>query len=556
MILDAAQTAVSPSSPSVYTSTEPPSPSASRASVYPKSEKAHQILADLWSQEIEAEESIDEGYIFSRASPLITPECKNRISPVETDPPMLTPVWSLERISENDTAWLEAEESVDQVDGFSRASPLIRPEYKKEPQTMTSTEERDPPLLTPICSLERISESDTAHIEAEEPVDQEDIFYKASSLITPECEKKSQTLTSIEAADLPMLTPVWSLERVSESETVYTEAEVNQDIFSRALPSLAPAYETDPQPFTSTEELALPMIAAVGSQEIIAEDKTTHTEPEESDQQGNNFSGGSPVACELEPMMSTLLKTPQLTAPAAMQKETPGRATHLDRSHSSNKSPSSTALTSTVISAGTFSQPASLPATDVRPPTKRRKTNLSYWHFTKKSKFITTCNICKMDVTTEKIGGSDNVDIAALVSHLEHEHQFSQKVISSVLPATRSKIQDVERPSTTKRPSGTTSAASVSTTSPVTPSCLPSPSPADMKPGTKRRKRSFVWKYFTGKSKFIATCDICNMTVKIGKIGGCSNVGTAALITHLKRIHNITQEKAASSVLSAAVTKI
>ncbi|KAL8213167.1 UNVERIFIED_CONTAM: hypothetical protein K2H54_061092 [Gekko kuhli] len=440
-----------------------------------------------------------------------------------------------------------------------------------------------------------LKESEAAHIKAEESDQQEDTSSEALSLNTPECETEPQTLTSTEKNFLPVINKVWSLN--SESETAFTWAEEShqqENTSSRTSPLFAPECETEPQPLTSTEEAALPMMAAVGSQKTIAESETAHTEPEESDQQENNFSGGSAQAYmpEPQPLTSSLPETPQDTAPAALPEEAPGRVTQLSRRCFTNKRSSSTALTSTTTSPGTLSCLLSSAPADVGPPTKRRRqTSIAWLYFTQQSKFTATCGLCEEDVkagktaigivgtgallrhleheheipsivwqnfkkqskfiatcrlceeivTTGKIG-CDNVGTATLLSHLKHKHGITrEKVAPSVLPGAYSKIEDVERPSTIESSNGTTSAASTSTTtSPVMLSCLPSSPPADVGPPTKcRQQTSIAWMYFTKQSKNIATCRICEEDVQAGKIGACGNVGTGALLRHLEHKHEI-----------------
>ncbi|KAL8213166.1 UNVERIFIED_CONTAM: hypothetical protein K2H54_061089 [Gekko kuhli] len=451
--------------------------------------------------------------------------------------------------------------------------------------------------------------SETAHLEAEESDNQEGTFSRTSSLITQEYE----TLTSTEETALPAITAVRSLERISESETALArakESDQQEDTSSRALPSIAPEYEANPQPLTSTEETALRVIAAVGSQETNAERETAHTEPEESDQQANNFSGGSAQAYtpESQPLMRSLLETPQATALDTMQKEAQERDALLSKRRSTNKRSSSTALTRTSASAGTLSCLPSSPPAKVRPLTKRRQTSIAWIYFTKKPKNIATCRVCAEDVQAGKIGARGNVGTAALLRHLEHKHKIpciawkhfkkwskfsaicrfckeivnigkigcgnvgtaallshvknkhktpQEKMEPPVGPGAQSKMQDAERPTTNESPSSTTSAASTSTTNtPVMLSCLSSSSPTEVRPPTKGRRTSIVWQHFTELSKFKATCNHCKEDVKIGKIGGCGVVGTAALLSHLKRKHGIIREKVAVSVVLAAASKI
>ncbi|XP_015267764.1 PREDICTED: serine-rich adhesin for platelets-like [Gekko japonicus] len=632
MTLDAAQTAP-PTSPSVYsgdTSSEPPLSSSEQfrntSSTQGYSEiveKAHQMHADAWSQEmnfksetahLEAEESDNQEDTSSRTSPLITPECETEpltlTSAEETALPVITSVRSLERTSESGDAPIEP--------GPLSSSEQFR--TTSSTRVYCETEEKAHQMLPDDWLKEMISESETARIKAEESDQPEVTCSEALSLNAPECETEPLTLTSTEEDPQPVITSVWSLERTSESETALARAEDSdqqEDTSSRALLSIAPEYEANPQPLKSTEEAALPVMAAVGSQETIAESKTTRRELEECDQQENNFSGRSAQAYmpEPQPLTSTLLETPQATPPAAMEKKAPGRDTQMSKRHSTNKRSSSTALNSTTTSAGTLRcLPSSAPA-DGGPPTKRcRQTSIAWIYFTKQPKNIATCRVCEEDVQTGKIGACGNVGTAPLLRHLEHKHKIpsivwqhfkmwskfsatcrfckeivdigkidcsrvgtasllshltrkhgmpqekvatsgmpQEKVATSVVTGAGSEMQDAERPSTTEGPSRTTSAASPSTTpSPGTLSHLPSSSPTEVRPPTKRRRTSIAWKYFTKWSKFKATCTICKEDVKFGKRVGCGNVDTAALHSHLRRKHGITREKVATSVVTGA----
>ncbi|XP_077186952.1 uncharacterized protein LOC143834214 isoform X2 [Paroedura picta] len=372
-----------------------------------------------------------------------------------------------------------------------------RPSTSRKPRGTTPAA-TSPVTLSCLASSSPEDErnSETAQIPAEVPYQQEDTSSRASPLITPKCETESQILSSTEETALPMITVVRTLDRNFESVLALTgDEESNQqdDSFPRAPPYIAPEYETDPPPLKITEEAAQPITSAVGSQESA---EKADREPEKSDQD-DLFSGGSAQAYEAE---QTPLMAPQLPAPAARQKEAPGRATRLSRRRPTKKRARSSALTSPATSAGTLGHLASSSSAEERPPNKRQRTSIVRQYSTK---FKTARCFWKEDLRTRKIGG----------------------------------CVTVERPSTSRKPSGTTPAA----TSPVTLSCLASSSPEDVRPSNKGRQTSIVWKYFTKKTKFTATCDHCKMVVKIGEKGGCGRMGTAALLSHLKRKHGITQ---------------
>ncbi|XP_015273562.1 PREDICTED: flocculation protein FLO11-like [Gekko japonicus] len=451
-------------------------------------------------------------------------------------------------------------------DTSSGPPPSSSEQFRNTSSTLRYSEivEKAHQMRTDAWSQEMNFASETAHLEAEESDNQEDTSSRTSPLITPECETEPQTLISTEETALPAITAVQSLERISESETALARAEESdqqEDTSSRALPSIAPEYKANPQPLTRTEEAAPPVIAAIGSQEMIPESEAAPTEPEESDQQANNFSGGSaqPYTPEPRPLTSSLPETPQAPVLAAMQKKAQGRGALLSRRRSTNKRSSSTALTSTATSAGTRSCLPLLAPADGGPPTKRRRqTSIAWQYFTKQSKYIATCNICGTDVKTGRIGGCGVVGTAALLSHIKRKHGITrEKVAPAAVPEAGSNIQDVERPSTTESPSRTASTASTSTTpSPGTLSCLPSSSPTEVRPPTKCQRTSIAWQYFTKQSKYIATCNICGTDVKTGRIGGCGVVGTAALLSHLKRKHGITRKKVAPAAVPEAGSNI
>ncbi|XP_077186950.1 uncharacterized protein LOC143834214 isoform X1 [Paroedura picta] len=428
-------------------------------------------------------------------------KCKHGITLSKVAPPLLpasgSEIQAVERPSTIEQPSRTTPAASDSADSSTEPAPLSSSEQLRSPSSTlvySETEEKALQMLADAWAQERNSE--TAQIPAEVPYQQEDTSSRASPLITPKCETESQILSSTEETALPMITVVRTLDRNFESVLALTgDEESNQqdDSFPRAPPYIAPEYETDPPPLKITEEAAQPITSAVGSQESA---EKADREPEKSDQD-DLFSGGSAQAYEAE---QTPLMAPQLPAPAARQKEAPGRATRLSRRRPTKKRARSSALTSPATSAGTLGHLASSSSAEERPPNKRQRTSIVRQYSTK---FKTARCFWKEDLRTRKIGG----------------------------------CVTVERPSTSRKPSGTTPAA----TSPVTLSCLASSSPEDVRPSNKGRQTSIVWKYFTKKTKFTATCDHCKMVVKIGEKGGCGRMGTAALLSHLKRKHGITQ---------------
>ncbi|XP_060094196.1 uncharacterized protein LOC132571423 [Heteronotia binoei] len=280
-------------------------------------------------------------------------------------------------------------------------------------------------------------------------------------------------------------------------------------------------------------------------------EKTAHIEAEESGQQEDTF-----WAASTEPQLwtSKLPETPQPPSLVEMQKEAPWTGTRLSRRRPTKKRSGASAPTSAATSAGALGRLVSSPPKEVMSPTKRPQASIVWRYFTKHptSKFIAACNICGVSVKTGKIGGCGRVGTSALLKHMKSIHHIAQEKAPSVLPAAISKMRTASKMSNTRRPSAverlrrTGSAASVCTaTAEATRRSLASSPPAKVMSLAKRPRASIAWRYFTKHptSKFIATCNICGVDVKTGKIGGCGRVGTAPLLSHIKRIHHIARKK-------------
>ncbi|XP_054834033.1 uncharacterized protein LOC129328787 [Eublepharis macularius] len=410
--------------------------------------------------------------------------------------------------------------------------------------------------VSPSSSAEHAA---VASIEPAAPSASEPFRAVPSILVYVETEEKA----------LQVLADAWSQERTSESETAHAQAGHQENTFSSAPPPIAPEYKPEPQPLTSTEEKALETFADVLSQDRISEGKSAHTEAEEFDPKEDIFSGSSPQKNkpDPQPLMNSLPETSQLRQPTTsdvVRKEAPPTAIQFSRRLSSNKRSSSTALACGTTSAGSRSHLVSPPPTKVMPPIKRQRTSIAWQYFTRKSKYIATCKDCGVDVRIGKRGGCGILGTAPLLSHLKRIHHIVQKKKApSVLPEAMSKVHSTERPSTTERPSRISSPALSCGTTSVKAVChLASSPPTKMMPPTKcqqtstakRRRTSIAWHYFAEKSKYIATCNICGVDVKIGRKGGCGILGTAALLSHLKRIHPNFKRAARASKMAAATT--
>lgn len=74
------------------------------------------------------------------------------------------------------------------------------------------------------------------------------------------------------------------------------------------------------------------------------------------------------------------------------------------------------------------------------------------------------------------------------------------------------------------------------TSSASSPECPPD---TTAKKARTRRKHSLVWEHFDHHSmdKYSCVCKHCNMTVRLGKEGGCGKLGTTAMRKHLENHH-------------------
>lgn len=88
----------------------------------------------------------------------------------------------------------------------------------------------------------------------------------------------------------------------------------------------------------------------------------------------------------------------------------------------------------------------------------------------------------------------------------------------------------------TADPSGTLTSTEWPSTSASSPECPPD---TTAKKARTRRKHSLVWEHFDhhSRDKYSCVCKHCNMTVRLGKEGGCGKLGTTAMRKHLENHH-------------------
>ncbi|XP_077187122.1 uncharacterized protein LOC143834298 [Paroedura picta] len=361
------------------------------------------------------------------------------------------------------------------------------------------------------------------------PSSSEQFRAASGALVYSETEEKA----------LQMLAEAWSQERTSVGETAQGEAEESgqqEDTFSGESLLSAPECKTERQPLTSTEEKAGQPSDALSSQEKSSENQSDDTEVGASGEQEDTSHGASPQEYkpEQQPSTSNLPGTPPSLSAAEMENATSLTATRSSRGRPANKRSSSSASTSSATSAGALGPLASSPPAEATSPASHPRASIAWRYFSKcpTSKFIATCNVCGADVKTGKVGGCGKVGTSALLHHLKRIHHItSRKKLPSVLP---SAIKG--------RPRRTGSAASASaSTSKAAHRSPASSAPTETMSPPKHPRASVAWRYFAKcpSSKFIATCKVCGVDVKTGKVGGCGKVGTSALLHHLKRVHCI-----------------
>ncbi|XP_060095046.1 uncharacterized protein LOC132572217 [Heteronotia binoei] len=565
MILDAAQTTVSPRSAFAYTGGAPIEPV-----------------------------SLSSPGRF-RTAPSTRAYCGTE----KKDHPVLPDDWLTETTSKSEAALIKAEESDEQ-----KALSLNAPECKIEPQTLMSTKETDLPVITAIWSLKRTSESETAPREAEESDNQEDTSPRTSPLIVPKCETEPQTLTCTYETALPMIAAGESQEEIAESKTAHTETEEFDQQENNFSEGSAQAYQ--PQPFMRTLP-DTPQLTALDAMQKEAPGRATELSRRCST--NNTPNSTALTGTTTNPMTPSCLPSSPLgeVRPPTKCQQTSIAWLYFTKQSKFIATCRVCEEDVEMVKIGA-SGPVGTAALLRHLKREHGIPSIAWKHFTKQSTFIATCRICKENVKVGKIGGWGNVDTAALLSHLKQKHRIHQKKVAPpALPGALTKTQDMERPSSTEKPRRTTSSALTCTnTSPATLSCLLSSPPAEERPATKCRQTSFAWLYFTKQSKlkatcrvcegdvkagkprafgsmrtapllrhlkrehgipsiawkhftkestFIATCRVCKQNVKIGEIGGCGDVDTTALLSHLKCEHGIHQKKVAPPVLHAALSK-